>query len=304
MLPLIQKRKYAYWLSSILTVLSIVAIALWGLRLSIDFKGGTLMEVRFSEGKTVEISQVQSTLESVEGMRSLAVQPSDERGMIIRYLASDEGLNEKVLEQLKGVDADVEQVRVDFIGASVSQQIKRNALLAVGLAIVAIALYIAWAFRKVSRPVSSWHYGVMANVALFHDLLITIGVFAFLGKFFEIEVGVSFIAALLTILGFSVHDTIVVYDRVRENLLRSRTKESFETVVNTSLNETLARSFNTSFTVVIVLLAITVFGGESIRYFALALLVGVSAGTYSSIYVAAALLVTGYEWQKKREEKR
>lgn len=300
MLALIQKRKYAYWISGTLTVLSILSIAVWGLRLSIDFKGGTLMEVAFSDGKVPQVEQTQSSLESL-GLRSLTLQPTGEKGMIIRYLASDETLNERVLDELKKFDDKTELVRVDFIGASVSDQIKNNAIQALITALVGIALYIAWAFRKVSYPVSSWHYGVMAIVALFHDLILTIGAFSVLGHFFNVEVGASFIAALLTILGFSVHDTIVVYDRVRENLMRSRAKENFENIVNRSLNETLARSFNTSFTVMIVLLAIAVYGGESIRYFALALLIGVFAGTYSSVYVASALLVTGYIWKQKRE---
>ena len=302
MWPLIQKRKYAYWFSGILVVLSIAALSQWGLRLGIDFKGGTLMEVAYPEGKVPVITDARTSLEGL-GMSSLTLQPTGDRGIIIRYLASDESLNEKVLEELKKFDESVELVRVDFIGASVSQQIKSNAMKALATAIVGIALYIAWAFRKVSYPVSSWYYGVMANVALFHDLIITIGIFSVLGHFYGVEIDASFIAALLTILGFSVHDTIVVYDRVRENLMRSRVKENFESVVNRSLNETIARSFNTSFTVIIVLLAITIYGGESIRYFSLALLVGIVAGTYSSIYVAAALLVSGLEWKQKREEK-
>jgi preprotein translocase subunit SecF len=296
---LIQKRIYAYWFSGVLSVLSVSALAIWGLNFGIDFKGGTLMEVRFAEGAAPQAQAVQPALEEL-GLKSLTVQPTGDRGMIVRYLASDEQANDRVLEKLKGFDQNVELVRTDFVGASVSQQIKRNALVALTTALAGIALYIAWAFRKVSRPVSSWHYGIQAIVALFHDLLVTLGVFAFLGHFFGVEVGASFIAALLTLLGFSVHDTIVVYDRIRENLIRSGSKEKFETTVNRSLNETMARSINTSVTVLIVLLAIVLFGGESIRYFSLALLVGIAAGTYSSIYIASALLVTGYNWRKNR----
>jgi preprotein translocase subunit SecF len=299
MWTLIQKRKYAYWFSGVLTVLSILALLTWGLRLSIDFKGGTLMEVQFAEGKVPQVTQAQTSLEAL-GLHSLTIQPTGDRKMSIRYLASDENLNEQVLAELKKFDDNAELVQVNFVGASVSNQIKQDAIKALLTAIVGIALYIAWAFRKVSYPVSSWYYGIMANVALFHDLIITIGIFSVLGHFFGVEIGASFIAALLTILGFSVHDTIVVYDRVRENLTRSHAKENFENIVNRSLNDTIARSFNTSFTVIMVLLAITVYGGESIRYFSLALLIGVAAGTYSSIYVASALLVTGLEWKNKQ----
>lgn len=300
MWSLIQKRKYAYWFSGVLVVMSIAALSMWGLRLGIDFKGGTLMEVGFSEGKVPSVTDAENTLSPL-GLRSLSVQPTGDRGMIVRYIASDEALNEKVLETLRTFDDKAELVRTDFVGASVSGQIKHNAMKALATAILGIALYIAWAFRKVSYPVSSWNYGVMANVALFHDLIITVGIFSVLGHFFGIEIGAPFIAALLTILGYSVHDTIIVYDRVRENLMRSRAKESFELVVNRSLNETLARSMNTSLTVMIVLLAITLYGGESIKSFSLALLIGIAAGTYSSIYIASALLVTGYEWKNRNE---
>ncbi|MEI9966785.1 MAG: protein translocase subunit SecF [Candidatus Moraniibacteriota bacterium] len=153
--------------------------------------------------------------------------------------------------------------------------------------------------RGVSGTVTSWEYGLGAVIALAHDLIITLGVFAVLGHFYDVEVGVPFIAALLTILGYSVNDTIVVYDRVRENLQRTGRKVSFENLVNRSLNETLGRSINTSMTVIITLIAIVIFGGESIRYFGVALLVGVAFGTYSSVYIASALLVTRYTMKER-----
>lgn len=297
---LIQKRKYFYTLSIVLTIASIIALFFWGLKLGIDFRGGTLLEVSWSEGKVPDRSLAEQSLVKVPGVESLIVQPSGERNMLIRFATSDETINESVMAELKKLDESVGLVRSEFIGASVSDGIKKNAYSAVALAIIVIALYIAWAFRKVSRPISSWQYGIQAVFALAHDILITLGVFAFLGHYYHIEVGSPFIAALLTILGFSVHDTIVVYDRIRENLIRSGGKEEFEEVVNRSLNQTLARSFNTSFTVIIVLLGIVLFGGESVRSFSLALLVGITAGTYSSIYVASALLVTSHIFQKKR----
>src|SRR4030042_898886 len=157
-----------------------------------------------------------------------------------------------------------------------------------------IILYIAYSFRHVSKPVASWKYGVGAVIALFHDILITTGIFSILGHFLGYEIDLLFVSALLTILGFSVHDTIVVYDRTRENLIRSSSKEKFPDIVNKSLNETLVRSINTSLTVIITLLAIYIFGGESIKHFSLALLIGITFGTYSSIFIASALLVTSY----------
>ena len=169
------------------------------------------------------------------------------------------------------------------------------------LSILGIAIYISVAFRKVSRPVSSWKYGLGAIIALAHDVIITAGIFSFLGHFYGVKTDVAFVAALLTILGYSVNDTIVVYDRIRENILRSGIKDEFESVINRSLNETLARSINTSFTVIIVLVFLIIFGSEAIRYFSLALLIGVSFGTYSSIFVASALIATIYKFQINRK---
>lgn len=304
MRQLIQKRKYFYAFSIALTVVSIAMLSMWGLKLGIDFRGGTLLEVSWSDGKTPERTAIEETLKRVPRVESLVVQPSGDRNTLIRYASSDETVNEAVIAELKKTDEKIELVRSEFIGASVSESIKKNAIVALILATLGIILYIAWAFRGVSRPVSSWHYGIQATVALAHDIIITLGVFSFLGKFYGVEVGSPFIAALLTILGYSVNDTIVVYDRIRENLIRSGGKENFEEVVNHSLNQTIARSFNTSFTVIIVLIAISIFGGESIRSFAIALLVGVSAGTYSSIYIATALLVSGNIFQKNRAHRK
>lgn len=298
MLQIIQKRKYAYLFSGILTAGSIVLLALWGLKLGIDFKGGTLMEVEFAKDPVPQVMQVTEALGELS-LQSLTVQPSGDHGVLLRYLASDEAGNDRVLEKLQGLDPQLRLLRTDFIGGSVSDQIKKNAYTGVTLSIIGIALYIAWAFRRVSGTVTSWEYGIGAIIALAHDIVVTIGVFVILGRFYDIEVGVPFIAALLTILGYSVNDTIVVYDRVRENLMRSNKKEDFEVTVNRSLNETLGRSVNTSLTVIITLLAIVLFGGESIRYFALAILIGVTFGTYSSIYVASALLVTRYRMKTK-----
>ncbi|HAV11536.1 MAG TPA: protein translocase subunit SecF [Candidatus Moranbacteria bacterium] len=293
MFDIIGKRKYAYSFSAAAVVLSIVFLSVWGLKLGIDFKGGTLMEVRFSEGKEIQRQQIQDTL-SGAGLSGLQVQATENNSYILRYGESNEQLNDSALEKLKGLDEQVEPIRVDFIGASISSQIKESAFWALLLAVVGIASYIAWAFRGVAHAIPSWQYGLGAIIALAHDIIITLGIFSILGRFFEVEVGIPFVAALLTILGYSVNDTIVVYDRTRENLVRSARKEDFEITVNKSINETLARSINSSLTVIVVLVAIIFFGGESLKYFATALLIGISFGTYSSVYVASALLVTSY----------
>lgn len=295
MLQITNKRKYFYFFSGTLLVLSFLAIALWGLKLGIDFKGGTFMQIRFQK----EIPANQQLEEKLQELKleSFSIQRTENNAINLRYINSNDDLNEKVFQKIKELDDEAKQMKVNFTGASVSDQIKKNSLVSVFLGIIGIALYIAWAFRKVSYPVPSWQYGLWAIVAIFHDVIITIGIFSVLGKFWGVEVGVPFIAALLTILGYSINDTIVVYDRTRENLMRSNRKEDFEAVVNRSLNETMRRSLNTGITVIAVLIIIFFWGGESVKYFSLALFVGIAFGTYSSIFVASSLLVTSYKYK-------
>ena len=232
------------------------------------------------------------------GINDAVISPTQNNAFLIRYANSSDEKNMEVLAKLHEKYPDIQNTRLDYIGPSISSELKSKAIWALMVAVIGIALYVAYAFRKVSRPVESWKYGVGAVVALVHDVLITVGIFAILGHFLNIEVDSSFIAALLTILGFSVHDTIVVYDRTRENLLRSGSGEKFDETVNRSLNETMARSINTSLTVIITLLAIFLLGGASIKNFTLALLIGITFGTYSSIFVASALIVDWWKWEK------
>jgi preprotein translocase subunit SecF len=295
MFDIISKTKYAYIFSITLTILSILSLFVWGLKFGIDFTGGTLAEIQFVNSVPTN-QELEETLKSME-LKSLTLQPTENNSILIRYASEDDKINQQVSQKIFESYSGAKELRADFISSSVSRELKKKSFLALLVAVLGIMAYIAWAFRKVSRPVESWKYGAGAVIALIHDVLITTGVFAVLGHFAGIEVGVPFIAALLTILGFSVHDTIVVYDRTRENLLRSSAKEKFPDIVNRSLNETLVRSINTSLTVLLTLLAIYIFGGETIRDFSLALLVGVFFGTYSSIFIATALLVTIYKFK-------
>jgi len=176
----------------------------------------------------------------------------------------------------------------------VGQELRNKTELAIVLALLSITIYIAFAFRKVSRPVASWKYGITSLVALFHDVLVPVGVFSILGHFYNVEITIPIIAALLTVLGFSVHDTIVIFDRIRENIVR-RGMGEFEDTVNESLNQTLGRSLSTVFSTLIVLIAIYFFGGETLKYFSLALIIGITSGAYSSICIAGPLLVSWYK---------
>lgn len=297
---IIQYRNYTYGVSLALTALSIFFIVIWGLKLGIDFKGGTLLSLQYQEQAPAR-EEMYETLEPLQ-LSGLSVQPAEQNIIDIRYSADDDSTNGEVLKTLQAKNQPFEVLRTDFIGGTVSKEITHDAFIGVILSLIAIALFIAYAFRKVSGVVTSWDYGWGAIIALAHDIIITLGIFAFLGKYFNIEIGVPFIAALLTILGYSVNDSIVVYDRVRENLTRSGGKENFEHIVNRSLNETLGRSLSTSFTVIITLFVITLYGGASTFSFALALLIGVTFGTYSSIFVASALLVTRYHQKMKARE--
>lgn len=298
MYKIIEKRKYFYIFSGALMLISLLSLSGWGLKYGLDFTGGTLMEIR-NEKEDIrnKNEEIKNILKEVE-IDDAVVTSTQDNSILIRYGNSDDEKNKAVLAKLKEKFPALQNTRLDYIGPSISSELKKKAIWALGIAIVGIALYIAYAFRQVSRPVESWKYGIGAVVALVHDVFITVGAFSILGHFFNIEVDTTFIAALLTILGFSVHDTIVVYDRTRENLMRSSVKEDFGAVVNRSLNETMARSINTSLTVIITLLAILVFGGASIKNFTLALLIGITFGTYSSIFVASALMVDWWKWGK------
>lgn len=231
-----------------------------------------------------------------------SLQYTRDKKAILRFPSDNDEKGETISKKIEAEISGAQIQRMEFISGMISSELKEKAYLATIVAIIGIAVYIAWAFRKVSFPVQSWKYGLAAIIALTHDVVITLGIFAFLGKFYEIEVGIPFIAALLTILGYSINDTIVVFDRIRENLLKAGSKEDFENTVNKSINETLARSINTSMTVILVLVAIFFFGGQSIQFFSFALIVGIFFGTYSSIFIASAALVE--IWKRKIECRR
>ena len=295
MYNILGKRKYFYIFSGTLMLLSVIVLSTWKLKYGLDFTGGTLMELQNVKAQSSDLKSVLSDA----GINDAVVSPTQNNGFLVRYANSSDEKNQEVLAKLKEKFPDVQNTSLDYVGPSISSDLKSNAFWALLFAVIGIAAYVAYAFRKVSRPVESWKYGVGAVVALVHDVLITVGIFAVFGHLFNIEIDSAFIAALLTILGFSVHDTIVVYDRTRENLLKSGSSEKFDETVNRSLNETMARSINTSLTVLITLLAIFIFGGQSIKTFTLALLIGITFGTYSSIFVASALIVDWWKWEKK-----
>ncbi len=295
-MKIIEKRKYSFLFSGLLIVASIVFIGIWGLKLGIDFTGGVLIEVKFQQD--VSKDQVAESIKDLE-LASLLIQPAENNSFIIRYQSEENKLNPEVETILKEKYPEIEILRTEFISSLISSELKRNAIYAVLVSILGITWYIAWAFRKISYPINSWKYGLGAILALVHDIVITLGIFAFLGRFYGIEVGIPFVAALLTIFGYSVNDTIVIFDRIRENLLRYGAGKDFEGTINKSIRESVARSLNTSLTVIFVLLAVIFFGGTTIKYFSLALLIGIFFGTYSSIFVATAFVAELWKRDQK-----
>jgi preprotein translocase subunit SecF len=299
---IIGKRKVWYWLSFLFILPGLISLFVWGLNVGIDFKGGTLQQLEF----TAERPSIDVIREDIRksGIDDATVQTSGDKGVLIRYSNSDgvapREQGTKIITTFNDAGLTVTESAFENIGGSVAQDTTRKAVTAVIITCIAIVIFIAFSFRAVPRPTSSWRFAATTIFALAHDILFTIGMFSIIGHFFpSIEVDALFITALLTILGFSVNDTIVVFDRIRENLRRTPTRP-FEELANSSLNQTLARSLNTSATVLIVLVSLLLLGGESIRNFILALTLGIAIGTYSSIFNAAPLLVSWQGFVDKR----
>lgn len=298
---MVYNRKITYIISGTLVAISFVSLLIWGLRPGIDFTGGSLLEVEYKDGRP-EIAKIQESINAL-GFGNVLFQPTGEKDLIVRLRDISEDEHQKLLSALTIEARKPEEKRFDSIGPVIGKELRQKSWIAIALVVVMIILYIAWAFRKVSRPVSSWKYGVAAVIALIHDVSIPSGLFAILGHFKGIEIDILFITALLTTLGFSVHDTIVVFDRIRENL-KKQVGKSFEDTVEASIRQTVTRSINTSLTVMFVLIALLVFGPVSVKYFSLTLFVGVTFGTYSSIFLASPLLVSWQKWSEKRKARK
>lgn len=292
-MKIIKKRKIWFIISGALVLLSLISLGLWSLNLGIDFTGGSLFEIQFSERP--DNSAIEASLAEFD-LGVARVQPTGDKNVILRFKEINEDTHQAIFGAIKEQFGEAEELRFESIGPVIGHELKRKSLSAILAVLAAIILYIAWAFRKVSDPIKSWKYGVVAVITLFHDVLIVMGIFAVLGKFLGVEIDVAFVAAILTILGYSVNDTIVVFDRIRENL--KRTTVGFENIVNKSVIETVVRSVNTSLTTLLVLLAIYFFGGVTIKFFILALIFGVIIGTYSSIFLASPLLVAWERYKK------
>jgi preprotein translocase subunit SecF len=299
MLNIISKKNW-YFLTSLLVIIpGMISLFIWGLPLSIDFTGGSRIILLFPKSVDQKTENIVKNTFDEEKISIVTLQPADNR-LIIRTKPINEKQESNLLKKLQTKVKTIKQDEFETIGPTIGSETTWNAVKAILLASILIVLYIAWSFRTVPKPTSSWRFGVCAIIALIHDVLVVVGIFSLLGHFLHVEVDSLFVTALLTVIGFSVHDTIVVFDRIRENL-RHTIDKPFDQIVNDSILQTLTRSLNTSLTALLVLFTLLIFGGSTIHWFIVALIIGIASGTYSSIFNASPLLVL---WQELRDKKK
>jgi len=266
-----------------------------GLNFSIDFTGGSILEIEFE--KRPENPVIQEKLRDLN-LGEITIQPTGDRGVILRIKEINEASHQEILSKL-GEISNVREQRFENIGPVVGKELRQKTITLIIVSLLSLLIYITIAFSKVSRPISSWQYGVISILTLSFDVLVAIGIFTLLEKFYQVQLSVPIVTALLTILGYTINDKVIVFDRIRENILKGQ-KKTFEETVNFSLNQTLTRSLSTGTCTLLVLLFIFFFGGDTLRYFSLILIVGIVVGTYSSLFLATPILVGWLKWQKKR----
>lgn len=279
---------------------SVVLVSIYGLNLGVDFKGGSAIEIDFQNVRP-DITSIKNSL--LSDFPGIEISPLGETGILIKTVELAEREHQKLLNKIStDFSSSVPQEeKFDSIGPVIGSELKKKSVSAIIAVLVLVVVYIALVFRKLSQSLSPWAMGAAAIAALIHDVIIPIGIFAYLGRHYGVEVGAVFVAALLTILGYSVSDTVVIFDRVRENIVKARMAVgNLGDVVHRSVIQTLARSVNTTLTTLLSLAAIYFFGGESIKFFSLALIIGIFLGGYSSIFIASPLLVW---WTEKRTKK-
>lgn len=289
-------RFVSYTFSAVLVLASCIALAGYGLKQGIEFTGGSLIALRFEE-RPASPEVEQALRDAVPEIGSVIIQPAGDKDIQIRLKALTEDEHQKATLALKAKWTSVQELRFDAIGPVIGQELRSKSIQGLLIVLLAIMAYVAYAFRKVAAPVQSWKYGLITIFTAFHDTIVPLGVFALLGHFAGVEIGTPFVAAILTILGYSITDTIVILDRVRENL--GKVDGTFPHIIDISMRQSFVRSFNTSVTTLLALVAIYVFGGSSLHEFTLALIIGITTGTYSSLFIAAPMLFTVDKLSKK-----
>lgn len=282
--------KIMFFFSAGLTILAVILIATFGLRLGVDFRGGSVIEIAF-DSQRPSPGEIRAVVGTIPVVGDVNVSPVAEKGALVRLNNVSEETHQKILSAISGKFGKITESRFDSVGPTIGKELKSKSVTAIIILLLAIVVYIAIVFRKLSLVLSPWAMGFAAIAGLVHDVLVPTGLFALLGHYWNVEITSIFVAAALTILGFSVSDSVVVFDRVRENVLRFGARENFGETVHRSVLQTLVRSINTTLTVLLSLIAIYFFGGESVKYFALALIIGFFCGAYSSIFIASPILV-------------
>ena len=296
----VKYRKIYFIFSGILIIGSLLCLAVFGLKQGIDFTGGSILELEFKNERlsNVEINEKLADL----NLGEIYIQPTREKGVVFKMREISEEDHGEILKKLGGPE-ELNELRFESIGPIIGRELRDKTNKVVFFSLLAILLYIAFSFRKIQKPISSWQCGLVSILALFHDVLIPLGIFSILGEFYDVQVTIPVIVAFLTVLGYSINNTVVVFDRIRENLFtvpRQKNGFNFENIVNISLNQTLTRSLNTSLTTLFVLIAVFFLGGETLKYFALVLIMGITAGTYSSFFLAGPILISWLSFRKQK----
>lgn len=293
-IPFLKYKKLYYVFSGALAVGSLVCLLLFGLKFGIDFLGGSILEVDFEQRP--ENPAIQDKLKDLN-LGEIILQPTGEKGVILKLKDIDEETHQEILKKL-GEISNIQELRFESIGPVIGKELRQKTITLIIISLAALLIYIVISFRKVSFPFSSLQFGVISIVALAFDVLILIGVFASLGNFYNVQFSIPIVTAFLTILGYTINDKVIVFDRVRENILRTRGID-ISSLVNRSLNEILFRSLSTGACTLLVLFFIFFLGGETLKYFALTLIIGIIVGTYSSLFLASPLLVSWPKWRKR-----
>jgi len=294
-IPFIKFKKIFYIIFLTLVIVSLFMIFRFGFNLGIDFLGGSIIELSFENRPTNQ--QIKEKLTNLE-LGELIIQPRGDTEVVIKTKEIDSEVHSKIIVQLKELSS-VKEISFESIGPVIGKEIRDKTIILVIVALITILLYISIAFIKVQRPLSSWQYAIISIVAMVFDILITLGALSFLGKQYGVQFNIPIITALLTVIGYTINDKVIIFDRVRENLIKL-TRDEFDEIVNKSINETMMRSMSTGISTLLVLFAIFFFGGETLKYFSLVLIIGIIIGTFSSIFLAAPLLTTWYKWGVKK----
>ena len=295
-MDIVGKRYLFFAISLLLIVPGMIGLAAWGLPLAIDFTGGSYVELQFDSGKLPELQEIRTVYADLDIPGAEPRTGGDDQ-LIVRTELIDNADNDRVVEEMSNrFNTEITILRFETVGPLIGKEVATRASLAIAMASVGIMLYIWYAFGGVKN---AHRYGIGAIIAMLHDIVLLFGMQAILSHFMGWEVDALFLTAVLTVASFSVHDSIVVFDRIRENIQRSR-RTPYEKIVNDSINQTLARSINTQLTVFLTLLALVIFGGSTLRHFVIILMIGVLSGTYSSIFNAAPILVVweNQEWRQ------